>query len=609
MTVKRTRDLRVNAIAKKLAARKRRQRAKEAKPKKRILYRQKMSEKLCEHEFIAYDFETSSIKPGTPTVKYLTAYGKDFWFSGKINSINHLLEILEARFLTDERCGVRYVAWNGNNFDCFFIAAALLHEPRYIIRPYLTRTKSLRGLRVEDRENEERSWEFLDGISMLGMQGVKLKSFLASFAPDYQKLDGPDFATEEFCAENHSHVQYAERDSIGLYYGLLKAQSIIVEHFQIGFRPTIGNMGIRIFKSHIPHGVAIHSLPARAEKIIREYAMRGGYCFCVRKYEGPVWKYDINQAYAAAMRETWLPAGVCHHTRGLPRIGICYVARIDAINLLNRIPFYTRDTKTGKSGFDTTKIKNAWLTSIEIRQLQGEGWKVKCYESYYWDNEFTMKEYVDKLENLRVNAPGGPKSPQGQIMKYIGNNSYGKTVEHLDGLELIMANEQPEGYYEYYQDEEALQHVWFRFGDPEDRDYHQPHIGAFITAHVRMVLRRAILLSPKTWLYADTDCIVFSSPLKGLDTNPSRYGAWKIESEGENFRIITKKVYANFDASEKHAKGININRLNADDFVKWFNNEPPVQTQVQRQNFVRVMTGFDMFIERTKTGQRIKKDL
>lgn len=601
-----SREWRVNRIAKKLAVRTRRRKEKSGKLKKRVLRRQRVTEERP-HRFIAYDFETSAIKAGTPEVRYLTAYGEDFWFSGEIKSISHLLEILETRFLTDENAGVRFVAWNGNNFDCYFVAAALLHEPKYVIRPYLTRTKSLRGLKIEVKGEEEKSWEFLDGISTLGMQGVKLKSFLASFAPDYQKLDGPDFDKEEFNPKNPDHVLYAERDSIGLYYGLLKAQSIVTEHFGCGFRPTIGNMGIRIFSAHIPWGTAIHSVPVKAEKIIRDFVMRGGFCFCVRKYEGPVWKYDINQAYAAAMRETWLPAGVCHRVIGKPRFGQCYIARVTALNPHNRVPFYTRDTKTGKSGFETTEIRNCWLTSIEIRQLEDEGWKIKIFESYYWDDEFTMKEYVDKLERLRVNAPGGPKSPQGQIMKYIGNNSYGKTVEHLDGLELIMANEQPEGFFEYYQDEEMLQHVWFRFGEPEDRDYHQPQIGAFITAHVRMVLRRAILLKPSAWLYADTDCVVFSKPVDNLDIDPLRYGAWKVESEGENFRIITKKVYANFDASEKHAKGVNVSRLNADDFVKWFNNEPPVQTQVQRQNFVRVMTGFDMFIERKKVGQRIKK--
>jgi hypothetical protein len=190
------------------------------------------------------------------------------------------------------------------------------------------------------------------------------------------------------------------------------------------------------------------------------------------------------------------------------------------------------------------------------------------------------------------------------MIKAIGNNSYGKTVEQLEGLEIVLSKECPEGYSHYQDEGDLFKHIWFKFSEPGIRDYHQPHLGAFITAHVRMVLRRAILLNPDAWLYADTDGIMFSEPVN-LDLSPTRYGAWKQESNGEIYRIITKKVYANEDASEKHAKGVNINKLGPDDFIKWFNGVPPVQTQIQRSNFLATMQGEHMFFERTKIGQKI----
>jgi hypothetical protein len=62
-------------------------------------------------------------------------------------------------------------------------------------------------------------------------------------------------------------------------------------------------------------------------------------------------------------------------------------------------------------------------------------------------------------------------------------------------------------------------------------------------------------------------------------------------------------VYARIDGKEKKAKGLNIKRLTPEDFERWYNGQPPKQTQVQRQNFLAVMTGSEMYVERIKRGQ------
>ncbi|NBU73319.1 MAG: hypothetical protein EBS53_18075 [Bacteroidetes bacterium] len=151
-----------------------------------------------------------------------------------------------------------------------------------------------------------------------------------------------------------------------------------------------------------------------------------------------------------------------------------------------------------------------------------------------------------------------------------------------------------------------LSHVWFRAVDRIERDYHQPQLGAFITAHVRMVVRRAALLDPEAWLYADTDCVVFSRDVSDrLDIDPGRYGAWKVEELGAHYRIIAKKVYQAFDDSKRSAKGLNVRKLTPEDFEQWFNGNPPKQVQTQRQNFLKCMGGLDMYIERERSGTAI----
>ena len=256
--------------------------------------------------------------------------------------------------------------------------------------------------------------------------------------------------------------------------------------------------------------------------------------------------------------------------------------------------------------FGLSRITDTWLTSLEYEQLKREGWNIKVLDSYFWDDTFTMTAYVNRLEALRRASPGGPNGAQGLMVKAVGNNSYGKTVETLDGIELLLSREQPEGFFEYQAETDELQHIWFKLNRPQPREYHQPQIGSFITAHVRMVVRRGALTQPDAWIYADTDCLVFSQPVE-LPMDPIKYGLWKLEVNGEPYRFIQKKVYAKIGGGDQHAKGLNVKRLSEADFEAWFNGKAPEQTQLQRNNFIKVMTGAAMFVQRVKVGEVFAK--
>ena len=532
--------------------------------------------------------------------------------------MEHLALLLTTRFLIDELAGAKFVAWNANNFDSYFVAAALLTTDTYILRPYLTKSHALRGLRVihaDDQHLEpkdQRTWEFLDGGAMLGLVGVSLEKFLQTFAPGTSKMTGIiNFEKEEFNPGNPTHRAYAYRDSEGLYAGMVAAEKILLATFNQALGVTMGGACIKIFKANIPTGVFVSNLPVSLLEIIRQQVMRGGYCFCVKTYEGPVWKYDLNQAYAAAMREAQLPQGrPMHYGNGVREHVQTYTAKITATNPDNKIPFYHRTLEGGRtrSLFATTEIVDTWLTNIEIEQLRAEGWQIEVHESWGWPGHFSMNDYVDKLERIRTTCEGGPGGAVGTMIKAVGNHSYGKTVEQLDGTEFLLATDCPDGFAPFYADGfEPLQHVYFAFNDPAAKDYHQPHLGAWITAHVRMVVRRAALLAPAAWLYADTDCVVFSEDVTAqLDIDPRRYGAWKIEEQGTTYRIIAKKVYQNTATGAGHAKGMNVKRLTDGHFEAWIAGDAPIQDQIHRNNFVRVMAGAEMFHAQTRSGTRAK---
>jgi hypothetical protein len=419
MTSKRAeRTVRITRLGKKLANHW--QKLRLASGKGRVPFARK-ARKIRAREYVAYDLETTRIKTGTPEPRYITAFGESFFVSKRIDSLRDLLLIIEERFLTLENNNCRFVAWNGNGFDVYLIGAALLLSNRYELRPYLTRGKNLRGLRVtlkaryvpkhiytkNKNEVKRMSWEFLDGISMtLGNAMMTLKKFLALFAPEFGKLEGPDFSREEFDAENESHRRYAERDSEGLYHAMQKIRSILIENFSADLQPTVGNMAIRIMQANLPEGFNMWEPSHKLSMIIRTQLMRGGYCHCMRKYKGAIWKYDINQAYAAAMRETWLPAGRCFHLRGKSKFATAAIYRIEASHASGTvIPFYSIDAK-GIAQFSDRLISDTWITASELQQLERERWSIKIIEGYGWEDSFQMREYVNRLEALRMSAEG-----------------------------------------------------------------------------------------------------------------------------------------------------------------------------------------------------------
>lgn len=576
---------------------------------------------------IAYDLETTRIQKGTPRPLYITAYGDAgaFVIESPIRTMAQFAALLRTQFLTDDNRGVKFVAWNGNRFDAYFIAAALLGDSDYLIVPYLTRSHAVRGLRVSLVTDgpKTKAWEFLDGIAMLGLEGVTLDKLLKNFAPDFLKHTGAiDFETEQFDPKNPWHREYALRDSEGLYHAMVNAQSIMLEHFEQPLGVTMGGACIKIFQANIPAGVEVKPLDPSAETTFRQFVMRGGFCYCARRYSGPVWKYDLNQAYAAAMRESEMPCGpVAYCPTGVHSSAKIYVARVTARNPDNRTPFYYRTEINGRirSQFATTEIFDTWLTSVEIEQLRNEGWSVSARESYVWSQGFTMRDFVDRLERLRTTCEGGPSGPIGTMTKATGNHSYGKTVEELASIEFALSIAQPKArpgdsgsdFQPYFGDDSnPVDNVWFRFiDDPKDKDYHAVQIGAFITASVRMKVRRAALIRPDSWLYADTDCVIFDSDVtKHLDIDPKRYGAWKIEESGTPYLIIAKKVYAEHGdkPGKRSAKGLNVKRLTGDDFSQWYAGTVPVQTQTQRNNFLVVMQGAEMFREQVRKGTRVE---
>lgn len=517
---------------------------------------------------------------------------------------------ITSRLLLPETAGARFAAWNGNRFDCYFVAAALVRDERFRLRPMLTRSRELRGLEVRMAANAEKdrdpgAWVFVDGMSMLGID-CELAELLEQFAPDLPKLPAPDWS-RGFDGADPAHQAYAMRDSEGLWAALDRAQQIVMEAFGEPLGITMGGTGIRVFASQMPAGVSVKPLPEEAEKITREQLVRGGFVFCRGRFDGPAWKYDLNQAYAGAMRDCELPAGSVLWDRYQPEEGArAYMVRVAATKQDNPVPFYVKQLDPQgriRSGYARGVIRDAWITSDEHRQLIAEGWDIECLENWTFARTFQMRDFVDTLEQMRRTAEGGPSGPQGLMVKSLGTNCYGKTGEQPDGIEWCLAAERPAGWLDWYEEDDAepIEHVFWRAAEPRAKPHQQPQLAAWITAWVRMQVRRAALVDPDAWLYADTDSVIFSRDVTDrLDVDPTRYGAWKVESAGGRHSIIMPKVYRG--PSGIKARGLNPQQLTHEHFERWMKGEAPRQRQTQLRGFLDVMRGAEMYRAVSRRG-------
>ena len=575
----------------------------------------------------AYDFETTRIPrnaqdPMTVEPRYITAFTEGWNLSLAVENYETLGAILRREFLTDERSGWRYCAWNGNRFDIRLIMRTFAEElPDFILQPFVANQAGIRGAKaiVRNREaGDKREWFFLDGIAMTGLTQMKLSKFLSVFAPEYQKM-ALDFETTDFDSRNPLHVAYAERDSEGLYYGLKRADEILRSLTGIGIQTTIGNLGIKFFQTEIPEKVQVWAPRADHEKYIQNYVKRGGYVFVPGKFQGKAFSYDINQAYAAAMRESNLPCGNSRRVQEfVPGTVGDYVCTIS--HSYCPIPFYCRritsNEKDGESVFCYGEKTLTCITSGEVEMLRKYGWVVEIHRGWVWDESFRMTAMVDKLEAIRSTCEGGPSGPIGLMVKAIGNNAYGKTGERPPDCEYVVSHVLPGEDFHINNYEDGTDFIWIRFrdGNEQRQNFHRPQISAHITASVRCKLFEAAMRAPNQFLKADTDSVTFSVPIS-LPISATKYGDWKLEHDGDFFTIIGKKVYCCLEKRETKngftyrkkkivCKGLSVRRLTTKDFQTWFTtNEPPQQLQVQTLNWKRGLAPTYKVL--TRSGTRV----
>jgi DNA polymerase type B, organellar and viral len=218
---------------------------------------------------------------------------------------------------------------------------------------------------------------------------------------------------------------------------------------------------------------------------------------------GPIYAYDVNSAYPAAMLQLPCPLHTSWHRVREPSPGALYLAGLTFShprdNLWCSLPFRTPD-----HWIHNPVNGSGWYWSPEIEAARLLGAKVKLHEVWQAQIGCECEPYA-AIETCYEYRQEVGKSAKGYPIKLGMNSLYGKFAQRVGA-----------------------------------RPFYDPVAAGLITAITRAQLIRAIALDPSAVIMVATDAVYSTRPL-ALDLNGT-LGSWEKKQHSDIF-IVQSGVY------------------------------------------------------------------
>lgn len=276
---------------------------------------------------------------------------------------------------------------------------------------------------------------------------------------------------------------------------------------------------------------------------------KGGFTYCDPRHkgqdigEGIV--LDVNSLYPSVMYYKPLPYGEGIFFEGKyeeDKVYNLYVQmltcqfelkenHIPTIQLKNNLSFVPTEYLTGSEDEEVTMC----LTSVDLELFFEHynvynitfhsGWKFKSTTGLF-------TAYIDKWNKVKMESTLNGNSAMRTLAKLMLNSLYGK----------FALNPNVQSKIPYYSD--GI--IKYTLGEKETRKPIYIPVGTFITAWAR---HKTITSAQKVYdrfLYADTDSLhlIGTDLPAGLEVDPVKLGAWKLESTFTRARFLRQKTYA-----------------------------------------------------------------
>lgn len=277
-------------------------------------------------------------------------------------------------------------------------------------------------------------------------------------------------------------------------------------------------------------------------------AYRGGFTYVNPAFQnkevGKGIVLDVNSLYPWVMNDCPLPYGE----------GIFFNGKYEQDNLYNLyVQMFTCEFELKYGYIPTLQIKNSLafvptqylsssngeevtlcLTSVDLKLFfehynvynitYHSGWKFKSTVGLFTD-------YIDKWIKVKIESTLNGNKGMRQLAKLMLNALYGK----------FALNPNVQSKIPYLED--GI--VKYRLGNKELRTPLYIPIGVFVTAHARYKTISSAQKVFNRFAYADTDSLhlIGTEIPEGLEVDPVKLGAWKLESEFSRAKFIRQKTY------------------------------------------------------------------
>jgi len=430
-------------------------------------------------------------------------------------------------------------AHNGANYDWQHLVEYLNKEHPEITSEIMMSGTTGISVKLSIEKIKYRIW-LRDSLRLLPMSLEKLARDM-QVETQKMKIDLPH--EQLFREKPDEFYQYLKQDTISLAEILYKFHHIINEKICLNnpvhqLKSTVASMAMECFRREFLNENILVPWNEDVKKWERK-AYHGGMVSCPRHgvFQNCT-GLDVNSMYPYAMTIQELPTGsrvtwVKSYYPG--RLGIYYVE----YELPEREFLHVYN----ESGILAAYGK-AYLTSIMIADILENGGKIKVIEGLlYKHTGFLLKDYANRIFSVKSEAKTNGQTAIEVVAKLLLNSLYGKFAQK--DISLTLKNIPYKEVKEKIKNGEKIwAHGEMYMVEEEEKSEHTfVGIAAFITDRARILLMSAIRANRQHVLYADTDSIIGTGDLSGIDKG-SGLGQWKVEFSGCEFVVLGRKTYA-----------------------------------------------------------------
>lgn len=373
-----------------------------------------------------------------------------------------------------------------------------------------------------------------------GLRAKWIDSF--NFFPASLKKMGECIGLEKMESDFES-VEYCQRDTEIVLVFMERLQQKLIDDVGVGISPTIGGIAMKTFRTNF--------LTETVQTWNETKALEGYFGGrCELFYKGileDIKVADVNSMYPDAMTKDYPDCSTLRECSkwdnfefGLSEVTI----HIPEDNYIPPLPY--RD-KNGRLIFPVGTIRGTW-TNHEIHnaiKLHG----AKVLSTHYSIGTDTGKKYFEKYVHTFYKLRNESDDEFNRTFyKLLLNNLYGRFSQHNPRIEALTGE----------MDDETLEETGARLlktlghfyiyeipmlEPPETANWLW---GTYVTSYARILLDRSLVAVHKTpgttIIYCDTDSIFWQGPkeIPGLELDPKKLGAWKIEEFASGDFMIPK---------------------------------------------------------------------